>query len=63
MWRTEVWYAMAVHLPIITLCLASAAAVVGVFLRQPDRVRCTRGLVLLLLTIGVAGGWVSNLYR
>ena len=54
---------MAVHLPIITLCLASAAAVVGVFLRQPDRVRCTRGLVLLLLTIGVAGGWVSNLYR
>lgn len=58
-WRTEVWHALSIHLPIVLLVLASVAYPIHFFIKNSSWSQFISRFVFLALILGVAGAWTS----
>lgn len=59
MWQTELWHPVIVHLPIVTLLLASIAGLFQFIIRDTVWRLFTSQLVNVMLVLGVISGWVG----
>ncbi|HZJ18770.1 MAG TPA: DUF2231 domain-containing protein [Pricia sp.] len=59
LWRTEVWHALSVHLPIVLLSLASVAYCFGLFVKKNGWPQFIHRFTFLALGLGVPGAWLS----
>lgn len=58
LWRQEVWHALSVHLPIVTLLLSSVFAVLWAFVKGSQNNFFKKSTVVMLF-LGVIGAWIS----
>ncbi|MFL9843474.1 DUF2231 domain-containing protein [Flavobacterium rhizosphaerae] len=58
MWRTELWHPLIVHLPITALLLAAIAGLLQ-FILSKANAKIALQMCMILLVIGVAGGWAA----
>ncbi|WP_394906437.1 DUF2231 domain-containing protein [uncultured Mesonia sp.] len=58
-WREEVWHPLSVHLPIVTLLLASLAAIIGLVIKNEVQNLFLKQTTFVMLTIGVLSGWIA----
>ncbi|MDT7828026.1 hypothetical protein RQM65_05030 [Pricia sp. S334] len=58
-WRTEVWHALSIHLPIVLLSLASIAYCSGLFVTKNGWPQFIARFTFLALVLGVLSAWVS----
>lgn len=59
LWRTEVWHALSIHLPIVLLSLASFAFCIGLVLKNKSWLQFIDKFTFLALIIGVLSAWLS----
>lgn len=59
LWREEVWHPLSVHLPIITLLLASLATIIGIVVKNIAHNLFLKQTAFVMLTIGVLSGWIA----
>jgi uncharacterized membrane protein len=59
MWQTELWHPVIVHLPIVTLLLASIAGLFQYTIRNTAWRLFTTQLVNVMLVLGVVSGWIG----
>jgi len=58
-WREEVWHPLSVHLPIVTLLLASLAAIVSLAVKNKIYHLFLQQMVFAMLAVGVLSGWLA----
>lgn len=58
MWRTELFHPLIVHLPVVTLLLASVAGLLRYPAKSNDKIFLER-LTFVMLAIGVVTGWAG----
>lgn len=59
LWRTELWHPLIVHLPIVTLLLATAAGLLEFITKSAVHKLFLRQTISVMLTLGVLGGWIG----
>ncbi len=59
LWRTEVWHALSIHLPIVLLSLASIAFCIGLVFKNKSGSQFIAQFTFLALGIGVLSAWLS----
>lgn len=58
MWRTELFHPLIVHLPVVTLLLASVAGLLRYPAKSNDKIFLER-FIFVMLAIGVVTGWAG----
>lgn len=58
-WRTEVWHALSIHLPIVLLALASVAYPFYIFIKDSNWSQFISKFVFFALILGVVGAWIA----
>lgn len=58
-WREEVWHPLSVHLPIVTLLLASLAAIIGLIVKNKVSHLFLKQTAFVMLAMGVLSGWIA----
>lgn len=59
MWQTELWHPVIVHLPIVTLLLASMAGLFQYIIRDAAWKLFTTQMIKVMLFLGVVSGWIG----
>lgn len=59
MWQTELWHPVIVHLPIVTLLLASVAGLFQYIIRNAAWKLFSSQMANVMLILGVISGWVG----
>ncbi|MHA3789505.1 DUF2231 domain-containing protein [Flavobacterium hauense] len=59
MWQTELWHPVIVHLPIVTLLLASTAGLFQYIIKNSASKLFTSQMVKVMLVLGVVSGWIG----
>lgn len=59
MWQTELWHPVIVHLPIVTLLLASVAGLLHYTITNTTWKLFTYQMTNLMLVLGVLSGWIG----
>ncbi len=59
MWRPELWHVLCLHLPLVTLVLASLAWLLRMAFRSAPRRTFLTLLMQVMLAIGVPGAWIA----
>ena len=60
LWREEVWHPLSVHLPIVTLLLASIAVIISLFVKKNKVYHLFfEQMIFVMLIIGVISGWIA----
>jgi uncharacterized membrane protein len=58
LWRQEVWHALSVHLPIVTLLLSTVFCILWLVTNTSNQSFFKKSTVVMLI-IGVIGAWIS----
>ncbi|WP_428229441.1 DUF2231 domain-containing protein [Flavobacterium sp.] len=59
LWRTELWHPLMVHLPIVTLLLATAAGLLQFVVKSTAHALFLKQITFVMLVLGVLGGWLA----
>lgn len=59
LWREEIWHPLSVHLPIVTLLLASLAAIISIAVKRKGYHLFVKQMTFVMLIIGVVSGWIA----
>lgn len=59
LWRTELWHPLIVHLPIVTLLLATVAGLLEFMTKSAVHKLFLRQTISVMLVLGVFGGWIG----